>query len=324
MKLSRMLSLVLVLALLGVLFTGCAATEEAVTLRVGGMKGPTTMGMVSLIQADADGTAEGDYEFTVATNADELTPKFIRGELDIIAVPANLAANLYQKTEGEAQLLALNTLGVLYVVDKNTGITSVADLKGKTIYATGKGTTPEFTLRHILQKNGIDPDKDVTIEFKSEPTEIVALLKSSDSGVAMLPQPFVTVAQTNMEGLKIALDLTEEWEKVDTDSSVVTGVLVVRKSFAAEHPKAVETFLAEYAASVQQINDDPAVGAPLVEEYIAVKAAIAQKAIPACNLVCITGKDMQPVIGGYLEALHAQDPAAVGGALPEADFYYVD
>ncbi|MBR3691123.1 MAG: ABC transporter substrate-binding protein [Clostridia bacterium] len=322
MNIKRIFSLVLCLALLVGALAGCAAPEEAVTLRVGGMKGPTTMGMVNLINASSEKTAEGDYEFTVAVNADELTPKFIKGELDIIAVPANLAANLYQKTKGEAQLLALNTLGVLYVVAKNESVSAISDLRGKTIYATGKGTTPEFTLRHILAKNGIDPDKDVTLEFKSEPTEIVALLKSSDSGIAMLPQPFVTVAKTNVEGLSVVLDLTREWEKVDTNSSVVTGVLVVRKSFAAEHPKAVETFLTEYAASVEKINSDPAASAALVEEYIGVKAPIATQAIPACNLVCITGKDMQPKIGGYLEALHAQNPAAVGGALPEADFYY--
>jgi len=323
MKFTRILSAVLLLALLAAVFAGCAVTEEEVTLRVGGMKGPTTMGMVNLIQADADGTAEGDYEFTVATNADELTPKFIRGELDIIAVPANLAANLYQKTEGEAQLLALNTLGVLYVVDKNTGITSVADLKGKTIYATGKGTTPEFTLRHILQKNGIDPDKDVTIAFKSEPTEIVALLKSSDSGVAMLPQPFVTVAKTQVEGLNVALDLTQEWNKLSDTGMLITAGVMVRKEFAENNPEALKAFLKEFEASVNYINENVEEGAALVEKQDIVKAPVAKQAIPYCNIVCITGDEMKTALEGYFQVLFEQNPKALGGQLPTEDYYYV-
>ena len=182
--------------------------EEETTIRIGGLTGPTSMGLVKVMEDNSTGAASNEYEFTIAGTADELTPKLIQGELDIAAVPANLASVLYNNTDGKIQLLAINTLGVLYVVTKGESVASVADLKGKTIYATGKGATPEFTLRYILSENGIDPDKDVTIEFKSEASEIVALIKQTGSGIAMLPQPYVTVAQSSVEGLTVALDMT--------------------------------------------------------------------------------------------------------------------
>ena len=300
-----------------------APAEEPVTTRVAALKGPTAMGMVKLMSDDPQ-SAEGPlYAFTLAGAADEVTPSLIKGELDMACVPANLASVLYNKTEGEIVTLAVNTLGVIYIVENGNAIQSMADLKGTTIVAAGKGSTPEDALRYLLTENGIDPDSDVTIDWKSEHAECVAALASGAATIAMLPQPFVTVAQTKIEGLRVALDLTEEWDALDNGSGLLTGVVVARKSFVEEHSAAVEAFLADYAESVEWVNGNNADAAQLISKYgIVEAAAVAEKALPHCNIVCITGGEMKEKLSGYLQVLFDAEPTSVGGKLPEADFYY--
>ena len=299
-----------------------AVPAAPVVMRLGGLKGPTTMGMVKLLSDSEAGLTRNIYESTVAAAADELTPKLLKGELDMLALPANAGSVLYNKSNGGVTMLAVNTLGVLYILEKGgETIQSVADLKGKTIYATGKGNTPEYSLAYLLSKNGLDIATDVTMEWKSEPTEVVAQLSAVDSGVALLPQPFVTIAKTKVEGLRVALDMTREWEAVG--STLITGGLIVRTAFLNEHPEAVKIFLEEYAASTQYVNEHPAEAAALVEQYIGVPAAMAEKAIPACNIVCLTGDEMKTAAEGYLKVLFELNPKAVGGALPADDFYYM-
>lgn len=320
----KAISLILALALIVMAFAGCAAQpkEEDVTIRIGGLKGPTSMGLVKVMEDNENGAAANDYAFTIAGSADEVTPKLIQGELDIAAVPANLASVLYNNTDGAVQLLAVNTLGVIYIVEKGETIQSVADLAGKTIYATGKGSTPEYALRYILAENGIDPDQDVTIEWKSEPTEVVSTLAATDGGVAMLPQPFVTVAQGTVEGLRIAVDLTQAWDALENGSMLITGVLLVRRDFAEQHPQAIANFLKEYEASTKYVNENNADAAQLIEKFDIVKAAVAEKALPYCNITYIAGADMKVPMDGYLKVLFDQNPASVGGTLPDSDFYY--
>ena len=302
-----------------------AASSTPVTpvdMRIAGLKGPTSMGMVKLMQDAEDGTAKNNYTFTIAGSADEITPKLTQGELDIAAVPANLAAVLYNNTKGAVQLLAVNTLGVIYIVEKGDSVQSLADLKGKTIYATGKGSTPEYALKYILSKNGIDPDKDVTIEWKTEPTEVVQTLAQADGAIAMLPQPYVTVAQGQVEGLRVAVDLNQAWSDLDNGSLFLTGVLVVRTEFAKEHPEQIDAFLKEYEASTEWVNANVADAAQLVEKYDIVKAAVAEKAIPACNITYLAGQQMKDATTGYLQVLFDQNPKSVGGQLPDDGFYY--
>lgn len=297
-------------------------TPEPVIMRLGSLKGPTTMGMVKLLSDSEAGLTRNTYESTVAAAADELTPKLLQGELDMLALPVNAGSVLYNKSNGGVTMLAVNTLGVLYILEKGgKTVQSVADLKGKTIYATGKGNTPEYSLAYLLSKNGLDIATDVTMEWKSEPTEVVAQLSAVDSGVALLPQPFVTIAKTKVEGLRVALDMTKEWEAVG--STLITGGLIVRTAFLNEHPEAVKIFLEEYAASTQYVNEHPAEAVALVEQYIGVPAAMAEKAIPACNIVCLTGEEMKQAAQGYLSVLFELNPKAVGGALPADDFYYM-
>ena len=298
---------------------------EPVTIRIGALKGATTIGMVKLIDDIDKGLTANDYEFTMAAAADELTPKLLKGELDVLALPVNAAANLYNKSNGGVKIAAINTLGVIYIVEKGgETVNSIADLKGKTIYATGKGNTPEFALRYLLSQYGLDMDNDVTMEWKSEPTEVVATMATMESAVAMLPQPFVTVAGMQLEGLRTALDLTEEWNRLDNGSTFITAGLVVRSEFADKKPEALKNFLEEYAASTDYVNANPADAAVIVESLgIVGKAAIAEKAIPYCNIVCITGDEMKDILPGYLQVLYDLKPESVGGAMPGDDFYWM-
>ena len=301
---------------------------EETPVRVMALKGPTAMGMVQLMDSAESGAVNGNaYTFTIAASADEVTPKLVQGEADIAAVPANLASVLYNNTEGQVQVLAINTLGVLYIVENGSSIQSVSDLAGKTIYASGKGSTPEYALNYILSANGIDPEADVTIEWKSEHSECVAALAADEDGIAMLPQPFVTTAQAQNEALRIALDLTEEWDALQADaespSALLTGVAVVRTAFAEEHPEAVNAFLDSYQESVDYVNANLSDAAALIEKYDIVPAAVAEKALPYCNIAFIEGSEMREKLSGYLNVLFEQNPVSVGGALPADDFYYI-
>ena len=291
-------------------------------VQVAALKGPTAMGMVKMMN---DQKESGAYSFEICAAADEITPKLVQGQLDIAALPANLASVLYNRTNGALQVLAVNTLGVLYIAERGESVQSVSDLAGKTIYSAGKGSTPEYALNHILVSNGLIPGEDVTIEFKAEHAECLAALMNNPEAVAMLPQPFLTTALTKAEDMRIALDLNAEWEALQdaNGSALITGVVVARKEFAQQNPEAVARFLEDYAASVEFVQQNVAEAAELVGKYGIVTAEVAAKALPDCKIVCITGSEMQEKLSGYLSVLHSQNPEAVGGRLPDAQFYYL-
>lgn len=292
------------------------------------LKGPTAMGMVYFMDQNEQGnTADNQYQFSIAAAVDEVTPMLVKGEVDIAAVPANLASVLYNNTEGQVQVMAINTLGVLYLMGNQGELTAVEELKGKTIYASGKGATPEYALNYILSANGIDPQTDVTIEWKSEHTECLSALLADEEAIAMLPQPFVTTAQMKNEKINVIMDLTREWEKLqensEAPSALLTGVAVVRKEFAQGHPEAVAAFLGHYQQSVQFVNENITEGAELVGKYEIVTKEVAEKALPYCNITYIDGTQMKEKLSGYLSVLFEQNPKAVGGVLPADDFYYL-
>ncbi|MDE6989946.1 MAG: PhnD/SsuA/transferrin family substrate-binding protein, partial [Lachnospiraceae bacterium] len=252
------------------LMTGCGAQGDAQpsAVNVIALKGPTAMGLVGFMDgAEAGRITDHEYHFEIAAAADEVTPKLVQGQVDIAAVPANLASVLYNNTEGSVQVLAVNTLGVIYIVESGDTVSDISDLKGKTIYASGKGATPEYALNYILAQNGIDPEKDLTIEWKSEHAECLSALMAQENAIAMLPQPFVTTAQTKSDKIRVALDLTQEWDRLGTDSALLTGVVVARKEFVDANPAAVEAFMGHYAESVAFVNENVEDAAALIEKY---------------------------------------------------------
>lgn len=281
------------------------------------------MGLVQLMDKNDKKTAANDYAFSLVGAADEVSTGLINGSLDIAAVPANLGAVLYNKTAGKVQVLAINTLGVLYVLEQGDSIKSVTDLKGKTIYSTGKGTTPEYSLNYILSKNGLK-EGDVTVEYRSEAAEIAALLEQGTAKIAVLPEPMVTSTMAKNTNLRVALNLSEEWDKVKVgDEMLVTGTFVVRKEFLDKNKAAVDAFLSEAKASIAAAQGDLQGTAALVAKYgILPSAAVAAKAIPNCNIIYLDGDAMKAALSGYLDVLFTANPQSVGGKLPDAGFYY--
>ena len=344
----KLLSLLCVLSLSAALLAGCSTAGDAGTSETPGssstpsdvtemadpidvnvmaLKGPTAMGMMEFMnEADSGTITDNNYHFNITAATDEVSAALAQGTTDIAAVPANLASVLYNNTEGGVQVLAINTLGVLYIVESGDTVHSVEDLRGKTIYASGKGNTPEAALNYVLTQNGIDPSTDVTIEWKSEQAECLSALMAEENAIAMLPQPFVTTAQAQSENLRVALDLTEEWDALQADSetpsTLVTGVVVARTTFVEEHPEVVSAFLDHYQESVDYVNSNVEEAAQLVGQYEIVTAEVAQKALPECNIVFIEGDEMKEKLSGYLSVLFEQNPQSVGGALPDDAFYF--
>ena len=294
-----------------------AGYEDGLVTQVASLKGPTSMGLSALMTENNE-----HYEFNMYASADEIVPLVAKGEVDIALIPANLAATLYQKTNGAIEVTNINTLSVLQVVTPgDVEMSDLSALKGKTIYMTGKGTTPEASLRYLIEKNGMSWD-DMTVEFKNEATEVVSALQADPDAFAVLPEPFATVAIQQLDNKHIALSLGDEWDRVaDNGSQLVTGVTIVRKEFAEAHPAAMLQFAEDAAESVAYVNGHPEDASTKIESLDIVKAAIAKLAIPRCNLVCMTGEDMRTALSGYIDALYTFDPQLVGGKLPDDAFY---
>ena len=311
----KMTVAVLAALLLAGSLLGCAAQTDNTAIRIAALKGPTGMGLVALMGQEYQSL----YNITLSGAPDEVSASFISGETDVAAVPINLASVLYNKLQGEAVMIAVNTLGVLYVLENGETVNSIADLSGKTLYATGQGSTPEYILSYLLEKNGLT---DVTVEYKAEHSELATLMASGEATLGMLPEPNVSAVMAQNENMRVALDLTAEWEKV-SDTPLVQGCLIVRKAFFSEHEASVTRFLKDYAASAAYVNDHHKQSAALMEQYgVLPSAAVAQKAIPNANIVCLTGGEMKAAASAMLQVLYDFNPKSVGGALPDDALYY--
>lgn len=290
----------------------CKKTDDTV-LQIAALKGPTGLGLAKLAE-----NTEDTFEISVYDAPDVVTGKFISGEVDIAAVPVNLASVLYHKTEGEAVMIAVNTLGVLYILENGDSVQSLSDLAGKTLYATGQGSTPEYVLNRLLAVNGLSDG--VTVEYVGEHAALAGMVASGEAELAMLPEPNVSAVLLKNDSVRIALDLTKEWESA-FDTTLVQGCYIVRKSVLEAHPQAVKAFVEAAAASTEYMlsaEDAPAVAAA---QGIVPSEGVAKKAIPHCNLVCITGEEMQRIAGEMLSALFEANPKSIGGALPGDAFY---
>jgi len=328
----KIIALLLTLILVVSAFASCKKAEEKnqdqtvktekTVIRLGGLKGPTSMGMVKLLEDNENDKTLNKYEFTMAGSADELTPKILKGELDVLAVPINLASVLYNKSNGGVKMIAVNMLGAVYIAEKDGNtVTDIKSLKGKTIYATGKGSTPEYTFAYLLSQNGLDINSDVTMVWKTEPTETVAEISKLDNAVAMIPQPYLSVAATQIPTLRTALDLNAEWDKLGLDSKFLTAGIIVNTDFAEKNKDAIKDFLKEYGESTKYVKNNVDEASTLIEKYEIVKAPIAKKALPDCNIVCITGDEMKTSVNGFLKVLYEQNPNSVGGKIPDKDFF---
>ena len=300
-----------------------AESAQVGELKVAALKGPTGIGMVKLMQDSQDGKTANKYDFKIAAAADEFSASLIKGDIDAAALPCNAAAALYNKSGGKIKVIAINTLGVLYILDTGNEVKALSDLKGKTIYTTGKGTTPEYTLKYLLEQAGLDVEKDVKIEFKSEAAEVAAIMKKSEKDVvAMLPQPYVTTVMDSNPNVRIAIDVTKEWEKLTGGAStVVTGVIAVNTDYYNNNKAVIDKFMEEYRTSTQYVVENVEVSSNYVEKFGIFKTEVAKKAIPYCNITFISGDEMKEKIQSYLEVLYKENPASVGGKMPDENFY---
>ena len=332
-KILKTISLILTFAMVSLFAVGCSdsskdvssltASEEPKTkVNVAVLKGPTALGMLKVMEDNNNGVANNDYKFEAFAAPDQLVPNIVNKSIDIASVPTNLAATLYKKTNKNVSIIAVNTLGVLSILTNGVEIKSVADLKNKTIYATGKGSTPEYALNYILEKNGLEVGKDVKVEYKSEHAELATAVISGNADIAMLPQPFVTKVTSKNKNVKIALDLSEEWAKVSNGGELVMGCLIVRNDFLKDNKDAVDAFLAEYYSSTYNANDKLDETAAYAEKFNIMEAEVVSMALPYCNIVYRTGDKMKSSVKEYLNVLYQSNPASIGGEIPDDAFYY--
>ena len=323
----RFVAILMVLVLVVSVFVGCGKEEkderQGAEVRITAIAGPTGIGLVDLMQKSADKATVNTYTFNVVSDPTQAVAAITNGTADIAAVPTNLASTLYKKTGGKVQVLAVNTLGVLHILEQGESVKSVQQLKGKTIYTDvkNKGANPEYILRYLLEKNGIDPDKDVTIEFAAD---LDAAVASGEAKVILAPEPKASTYLMQNKTLRRALNVTDEWNKVSTeDCALMMGCIIARTDYINANPDAIELFLEDYMASINVAKTDVEKTATLCETYkIIPKAAVARQAIPNCGLVYVSGSLMKTRLSAYLQVLFDYNPAAIGGALPKDDFYY--
>lgn len=316
----KKITAILLMVIMLISVTACANKSNPADISVIGIKGPTGMGMAKLMEDSANNKTANNYNFTLTSAPDEVSTEVIKGSVDIAAVPINLAGVLYQKTGGAIQIAAINTLGVLYILENGNEINSINDLEGKTIYATAQGSTTEYILKYLLEKNNIN----ATIEFKTEHSELATLMVSGDVVLGMLPEPNVTTVLNQNENVHVALNLTEEWSKIaDDNSMLIQGCIIVNKKFAEENPKAVENFLKEYKASIEFVNNNIDEASQLIEKFgIIPNAAIAKKALPNCNITYIDGNDMKQYVNNLFQIFYDANPSSIGGTMPDDEFFY--
>jgi len=345
MRIAKLLAILAAVVMSFALFSGCSkdnsssntdtdssanttttsdSAREKTRVKVAVIKGPSGAGIANLMETSAKGSALNDYEFTVVSSPEEIVNKISSGQVDIATPPTNIAATLYNNTNGNVKMLAVSTSSVLYIMENGDTIKSVADLKGKTVYSTGQGANPEYVLNYILTQNGIDPKKDVNIEFKSENDELATLLAAGTAKVALVPEPFVTTVKAKNPDIRVALDISKEWDTASQGKSqLLMGCVIGRREFIEKNQDAVLNFLNEYKESVEKATSDIETTASLCEKYeIIPKAAVAKQALPRCGLTFITGKDMMEKIKGYFDVLFKANPKSVGGALPDEGFYF--
>jgi len=300
------------------LLAACTGQQEAedTYIRIAAMRGPTALGLLPLM----DGQGQGNYEFELLGSPDEVPPLLARGDVDIAVVPANLAAVLYNRMDGAVQALSVVTLGVLHVVDTTDTIHSIADLADRTIYVTGHGATPEFALNYVLAQNGID----VNMEFRAEPSEIAALLETGQAEIALLPEPFVSTVLAQIDGLRLALDLTEEWDRVQQDYSLIMSVVLARREFVENNPNAIAVLMEEYADSIAFMTNNISDGAQLAADFgLIPNTAIGEAALPRTHLVFMTGEEMRRNLTGFYTVLYNAEPASIGGELVGESFFFM-
>lgn len=290
------------------------------TINITALKGPTGMGLLRLMEK---GETKNTYKISIEGDPGQVLARFLSGDSDVVALPSNMASIIYNKTRGDIQVAAVNTLGALYIVSRYKSINTLKDLIGKTIYVSGEGSTPQYILNHILMQWGIDIKRDITIDYKQEHAQLASLMIAGEVDIAMLPEPFVTQVVERSRDIVVNIDLTKEWDKLSNgESGLTTGCIIAKRSYVNENKEAFRAFLCEYKASAEYVNTNISEAAILAEKYEIMPYEIAMQAIPKSNIVFIEGEEMRKKLRGFLEVLYNSNKDSIGGEMPGEDFYY--
>lgn len=308
------------LVLMLFIIPSCKEKYDENIINIIALKGPTGMGMAKLIDDSENGKTKSNYNVSLAANPDEITANVIKGTVDIAAVPINLASVLYQKTDGEYQIAAINTLGVMYIIENGNTINDLTDLNGKTIYATGQGSMPEYILNYLLEKNNINAE----IIYKNEHSELASLITAGEINIGLLPEPYVTTVINHNNAIRIAVDITEEWNKISPEGiDLPQGCIIIKKTFADSNKNLINIFMSEYKASINYVNHNIEEAAELISKYgIISDAEIVKKAIPNCNIVFIDGDEMKKNTIDIMNIFYSANPSSIGGIMPDDEFFY--
>jgi len=336
-KFASRFSKVIVLAILATALMGCTPndtkevgnqaqedTQIKEDISIVALKGPTGMGLVDIMEKSENDEGALNYNISLADSPDDIVGKIISKEVDIAAVPSNLALTLYNRTEGQVQIVAVNTLGVLYIVENGDTVNTMEDLKGRNLHVSGIGATPDFVLRYLLQENNLDIDRDLEVDFTLQNADLATALAQGDVDLALLPQPHVTTAMMRNEDLRIALDITKEYREASgTDSNLPMGAIIAQREFAENNKEALEKFLHEYKKSVDFVNSNQDEAAELIAKFeILPNPQVAKNAIPYSNIVFIDAMDIRSDLEEYYNILFNFEPKSIGGKMPQDDFYY--
>ncbi|MBO4768648.1 MAG: ABC transporter substrate-binding protein, partial [Bacteroidales bacterium] len=241
--------------------------------------------------------------------------------VDIAILPTTMAALLYGKGV-DYRMAAVPIWGTLYLCGTDTTIRSIADLRGRKVYLMAKGMTPDVMFRHLLLANGLEPFRDVDLDYRF-PTHI-DLANATMAGradMSVITEPYLSQALNANPSLHVLLDLNEEWAKVDS-APVTETALVVRGAFAEEHPEAVEAFVDALRRSAEWVNANPGEAAALSVRYgINPDSAAVAGSIPRTNLRVEAASSVKEAIIDYLRVFYEMEPEIIGGSMPDEKFF---
>lgn len=299
--------------------------ENDVAIRIGVLRGPNGMGMSYLMEENSLDAYETSYQISFLASADKLATRFTRGDLEFATLPTTVAANLYKETNGEIQLLGVNMLGGFYLVENGTSIQTISDLKNLELSSSSRPATAQYVLEHLLEANAIEENEQPKVNYVVDNLKLSSAIVSGEIDIAMLPEPFLSTLLQRNKGLRVALDLSEEWQDVYGDSILPMGCLVVNKEFALKNPESIARFIQHYKTSVEYVNKNQKEAGLLIEKHkLLNNARQATNSIDRSQITWIDASEVQEDVLKYLEIFLESDKNIIGGEVPDEEFFYQD
>jgi NitT/TauT family transport system substrate-binding protein len=300
--------------------TSALDAQSLPPVTVYGLKGPSGVGMIQLFENPPQ-YPEAAITVEALAQPDLMAARFISGSAKVGILPPNMAAKL-AGAGARIQIAAVLGTGMLSLLTSDPDVRRIEDLRGKTLSAAGQGATPEYVFRRILRSKGINPDRDLRINFSLAYPEIARSLISGRIDTALIPEPFATMARAGKPDLREAADIQQEWVRAGGRGNYPMTALVVDAGFAASQPLMLKTILQGFKDSAAWVTANPDKAGVLVEKHgLGIRAQIARAAIPRSNYVFIPALEARASLEALYQAFLEFSPAAIGGRLPGDGFY---